>query len=49
MPARRIALATLAVLILLLGGGIELVRRLRAGRTASTGTVSRRVPAATDA
>ncbi|WP_270407858.1 hypothetical protein [Brachybacterium paraconglomeratum] len=36
-------------LALLLGGGIELVRRLRAGRTASTGTVSRRVPAATDA
>src|SRR5690606_15748399 len=36
-------------LALLLGSGIELVRSLRAGRAASTGAVSRRVPAATDA
>lgn len=36
-------------LALLLGGGIELVRRLRAGRAASTGAVSPTVPAATDA
>ena len=36
-------------LALLLGGGIELMRRLRAGRAASTGAVSPTVPAATDA
>ena len=36
-------------LALLVGGGIELVRRLRAGRAASIGAVSPTVPAATDA
>src|SRR5699024_8432310 len=46
-PLRRDAVGI--TLALLLGGGIELVRRLRAGRAASTGAVSPTVPAATDA